>query len=104
MNWRTPHYVAATLALASFLALAAPAPAPAAPPDRARAPVPARSASIPVQNNGNNVIQIGSGPGTYWINDGVWGAAALTLGTYTGENGTSLRTGRRRQPEPGAQR
>ena len=43
-----------------------------------------------MQNNGNNVIQIGSGPGTYWINDGVWGAAALTLGTYTGENGTTF--------------
>ena len=43
-----------------------------------------------MKNNGNNVIQIGSGPGTYWINDGVWGAAALTLGTYTGENGTTF--------------
>ena len=43
-----------------------------------------------MKNNGNDVLQIGSGPGTYWMNDGVWGAAALTLGTYTGENGTQF--------------
>ncbi|MEO8655185.1 MAG: hypothetical protein ABI409_13750, partial [Ramlibacter sp.] len=65
MNWRSPRHVAPTLALASLLAVAAPAPAPAPLPARALASVPAPSASIPVKNNGNNVIQIGSGPGTY---------------------------------------
>ncbi len=31
---------------------------------------------------------MGSGAGTYWINDDTWGAANLTPGTYTGETGT----------------
>jgi hypothetical protein len=88
MNWRSPRSVAPTLALASLVAVAAVAPAPAPRPAPARVPGP--SATIPVRNNGNNVLQIGSGSGTYWINDGVWGAAKLTLGTYTGENGATF--------------
>lgn len=54
-------------------------------PTAAPATSPAADASIAVQPNGINFLQTGD----YWVNDGVWGAGALTAGTYTGMTGTT---------------
>lgn len=68
----------------------APVPAPVPGPDPTPAPAPAPApGSITVQDNGNTWLQSGLGSGTSWVNDGIWGAASLVPGTYTGLSGTT---------------
>lgn len=63
----------------------APTPAPSPAPTPAPAPAPVSVApSINVVSSPNTVYQIGD----YWFEDGEWGTAGLTRGTYTGLNGT----------------
>src|SRR6187455_1429168 len=38
-----------------------------------------------------DLLQIGTSP-SYWIQDGVWNAAGLTRGSYTGLGGTQYET------------
>jgi hypothetical protein len=45
----------------------------------------------PLEISFPDLLQIGTAP-AYWISDGVWNAAGLTRGTYTGLGGTQYET------------
>jgi hypothetical protein len=68
------------------VALAAP-DAVTAPASSQPAPAPT-DGKIAVANLPNTLLQTGFDHDAYWVEDGVWGAGALTRGTFTGINGT----------------
>jgi hypothetical protein len=86
------------LVLAPVSAAPAPAPTEPAPAPAPTEPAPAPAPTEPAPAPGSTTIPLATWPGfllqtgfdqdAYWGEDGVWGAGALTRGTYTGMTGT----------------